>query len=451
MKHIMRIIISSHTFSSLFCLACLVVFLSGCGSSSLQEQEITIYYTPKSGEYVNNPYGYGTLKGVILPDESLEEAQQKGKTILTLQAWTNDSVISMAKIFNTTNDKYHIECELYSENDFVDKRNRLLAEIVSGSGPDITTYSAMPYVYDIMDKGCFVDLSPLMEKSEFRDDYFFPGYKAITYEDKIYGLAPSLFVYSRGIKKDVIGMDRTPSFEEFVDAILNYPKDAIFFSDAQKPIWILEYFLTCSESMHGMIDWNNGICDFTGELFSKILDIVVRYDAARNKGFEPIMKNINVTLGLPDDQNSLDSSEWVEVNYWFDDGNFPMYNINTETLLINSNTSSLEGAWAFVSFCMSIGGQSYSISNPSNKEVYGKICELEQSLANETGKDSYTTSSIEAYTSALERGKSKPYKIIPVWNIIKEEAQNYFDGVKSKEDTIFLIQRRVQLYLNEKK
>ena len=49
----------------------------------------------------------------------------------------------------------------------------------------------------------------------------------------------------------------------------------------------------------------------------------------------------------------------------------------------------------------------------------------------------------------LEEAKPYPIRVVPLLNIIDEEAAYYFSGVKSAEEVRSVIENRVRLYLGE--
>lgn len=405
-----------------------------------------------SGGYIRNVYKLGTEDAYELPYESLEEAEEKGKSILTMvDAIDGDEIESLVNAFNVKNDKYHIEREVFDQADKYEGQSKLKIEIAAGKGPDIIIGSAMPDASKIMDKGCFVDLAPYIESSGIEDEYYFNCYKALTYENHVYGVTPSSAAGGRAVKKDVIEGKENLTFDEFVDAVLNYPQDAVFINDTQKPEKILEYFLEGSENLWGMIDWDNQTCNFDCELFYKILDIVKRYNNARNKGYEPIMKNMWLSPGSTPGKESFEKDGFVTIDYWFDDGNFPIGSFSMTTIMVNSKTEYLEGAWDFISFCLSAEGQSYVYDCPVRKDVYDLFYEDKRALyeSEEDADRDYPMSQIADYKDLHERAKYAPYRIEPILVIIEEEASAYWDGSKSKEEVTSIIQSRVNILINE--
>lgn len=63
--------------------------------------------------------------------------------------------------------------------------------------------------------------------------------------------------------------------------------------------------------------------------------------------------------------------------------------------------------------------------------------------------DWFTKEQLADLESLLGRAVFFPYKTQEILAIIEEETALYFDGSKSMEETVDVIQNRVQLYLDE--
>lgn len=141
---------------------------------------------------------------------------------------------------------------------------------------------------------------------------------------------------------------------------------------------------------------------------------------------------------------------FVTIDYYFDDGNYPLYHWSFNTLLINANTSNLEGAWAFLSYAMTKTGQSI-VGNPVSKEVFDE--EYQELLENQKITQAYqypmTEQTIQEIRHIFETGKYSPVRTQKMIDIIVEETAGYFSGGKTKEAVMDIIQNRVQLYLSE--
>ena len=264
-------------------------------------------------------------------------------------------------------------------------------------------------------------------------------------------MCPSVDVVGMTVRREVIGDGGIPDLETFVDELLNYPKDAIFINSVQDGNAIMKYFLCGSDDLWGMIDWENRKCDFNGELFSKILDVSKRYGDAAKKGYEPLMQCKYMYVGLYPGEDAFKNDGWETIDFYFDDGNYPRYNLSYDTLLINANTEKLEGAWAFVSYCMTVSGQSIC-GNPVQKAVFDQMRQKElERLENGTEHMTVdlTEKSVLEMKNVFESGRYASLRTSNILRIIEEEAGAFFSGDKSKQETIRVIQNRVQLLLNE--
>ncbi|MGN0402145.1 MAG: ABC transporter substrate-binding protein [Acetatifactor sp.] len=435
------------------CMLGLIFIMSGCSKKAendvIKNQEnITIYYQADSGNFLKNTY----------PSESKEDEEQakdKGKTIIYFQnGHTTDTGLMsyLVAAFNRENELYHVEMTRpQSDGDFESVKERLRVEVSTGKGPDIMTTDIFPVSMEIIQKGYLVDLAPLMVKSNITDEKYFPAYKCLTDGDKVYGLCPSMYVLGMSIDEKVLGNNEVPNLETLLDALLAYPEPAAFLNAYQDGIHIMDYFLCGSEDLWGMIDWENRKCDFSNELFSKILDVSKRYADDGKSGYDPIMRNTLYYIGLYPGREALEKEGRVIIEYYFDDGNYPKYFQSVETLVISSNTKNLEGAWAFISYAMSKTGQSYC-ALPTHKELFTEknhaaLEDLEAGTAYMAVD--LTEEILQDVTNVFETGKYCPKCTEEILNIIYEEAGAYYAGDKKKEEVIKIIQQRVQLLLDE--
>ena len=67
----------------------------------------------------------------------------------------------------------------------------------------------------------------------------------------------------------------------------------------------------------------------------------------------------------------------------------------------------------------------------------------------ELAADKVTGEQVSRIEALLDAGQQAPWKTKPILEIIKEESEAYFDGSKTAEEVIEILQNRVQLYLDE--
>ncbi len=430
-------------------LACAV--LAGCtmgGAEEEPEQEVTIQYHADDGEF----------DGTVLEVEATEDAdaaEENGKTILTFvvsgMPGHDSPYQQVVNAFNNESDRYYVELIKYDYGDELgDIRTKLAIEIGSGKGPDIMFEDVFPVSQAILEKGALVDLTPYLLASDITEDKYFPAYAAIVTDGKIYGIAPSVSTARMVIDQEVLESREVPDIATLTDKLLEYPEKGMFVNEYQDGARILEYFLNGSETLWGMIDWEMRKCDFSGELFSKMLELAKRYAQDREMGYEPVVSWANEVGCL---NGTMEAQGKVLIDYYFDDGTHPLY-VPGDVMVINANTDNLDGAWAFLSFVMSKSGQNLMAGIPAHRELWWEKQTfdlqhgLKYYLADGTQVEP-TEEDIEELEEVYNRGRYYPRKTEAILNIIYEEAETYISGSKSKEEVIGIIQNRVQLLLNE--
>ena len=248
---------------------------------------------------------------------------------------------------------------------------------------------------------------------------------------------------------------------------------------------VLRDFLQCSQSLCGAVDWETHSCDFSGTLFSKILQVAKRYGYNPKEAYPGLFAARAVSgLMTYDDSSWLESQGQTIVDYFFDDG-CRLYSRKQALLAINANSSQKEGAWQFIEFLLKEEAQTRLTAYyyaPVSKTVFEKNAksQLENGPLTESSDGSFTTVSwsgssrerlyyqeqklsqeeiikrlwrtqeeVDEIRTALERAKPLPLRTMPILEIIYEEASYYFNDVKTLEEVTAIITNRVQLYLDE--
>ena len=440
------------------------VFLMGNPINASQDgqvQDIEIFYHADDGEFDRNIH-WGT--GPIADNASEENsaAEDEEKIVITLAtvslATGNENEVSLleklATKFNKENEKYRVELRMCRTGaELSTMRERLLVEVGAGGGPDIMTDDVFPVTQEIMDSGVLVNLTPYLEQSGITPEKFFPAYASAFSGDCVYGIQYSLYVTGLSVDAEVLGNREPPKdIEALADLLLEYPGHGSFRGEMTGGIYILRDLLEGSEDLWGMIDWEEKTCDFTKPLFSKLLEVSKRYREDGKKGYEPVVNGYYVSMQYPPSYSlSFFCPGSVPIGFFFDDGPHYKYNVTGNTLMINANTEHLEGAYAFVSYLLSRGGQDAQ-AEPIQKELwdtawqyYSQLSEygvIPAPLNEETRQET-----MEAYEDA----RYVPRRAEAILKIVYEEADGYIEGNRSIEEVINLIQNRVQLYLDEQR
>lgn len=392
---------------------------------------------------------------------------------VNIEGW----LTTQANNFNRQSETYHVVVEDCGQGNDVEDFARLTSvQLASGKGPDILYGSLMKdYISGMMEKGILEDLRPYMERSGIREEDYFPfTFAAWRDGDRIYGISPESPSFA-GYRMDstVLGGMEEPDVETLVDVLLSRQEDAVFLKryDSQD---LLEFLLKGTDTLWGMVDWEKGSCDFSGELFAKILEVAKRYGDSGDKG---ALNSIAESRFFPyiylfDDRAERERDGKTICGVLFDDGCHAAVT-SYSVLGLNANSPNKEGAWEFISFLLGDEAQS-DVQGPAARKAYdawvegqkerfadGKEIHMTYAYKMPDGSSVITDNKvyteaditeeiIKEYTETLEDARPYPLRTAPILDIISEEAVDYFNGSKSAAEVARLVANRVQTYLDER-
>ncbi|MBD5536210.1 MAG: extracellular solute-binding protein [Lachnospiraceae bacterium] len=396
---------------------------------------------------------------------------------LATEGW----IAGQAALFNAQSDTYHVIVESCKLDEWADYTRLTSVQIATGEGPDIVCGDLLEdYLAGMLEKGALEDLSPYIAESGIREEDYFPFTFNFWKEDgRVYGICPK-FPGGSGAEIDekVLGGRVEPDIHTLVDALLSRQEEAVYLSNygSQR---LLEVFFGGTETLWGAVDWEQGTCDFSGELFRNILEIAKRYgDDGRRGGLPSLAQDLDRSVSDifyfhgPAEQ---EESGMVLVGVLFDDGCHLALS-SFSALAINANSAHKEGAWEFICFLLSEDAQNFYAVNggmPALKSAFDLLIDGQKEqvaggkkftiistvvgangAAGEQsvevyGEEDITEEKIEAYRKMLEGACPYPIRTLPILDIIYEEAADYFNGSKSLDEVCGIMENRVQLYLNE--
>jgi len=373
--------------------------------------------------------------------------------------------------FNMENDTYHVIVEECIDRDELEDFARLTSvQMNSGNGPDILYGDDLmqDYIVGMLDKGALEDLYPYMEASGIREEDYFPlTFSTWRQGDHIYGIIPRVVISSSRLKIDgkLLGSSETPDIETLLDALLSREEGGVYVRGADSG-QLLSFWLEGTETLWGMVDWENNTCDFNTPLFEKLLEAARRYgDDGRKNPESPIAENVDrnfVNVVWFDSSEKLKAAGKVIVGTLFDDGSYAAAS-SWQILAINSNSVHKEGAWEFIRFVISeeIQGLYDRLYTPVNRKAFEKwmpetIKDLTQIkyIAGIMAMPPYYGEEISEeakaeYRQIIEEARPLPVRTVFIQEIILEEAEDYFKGYKNAEEVSVVVNNRVQLYLDE--
>ena len=156
----------------------------------------------------------------------------------------------------------------------------------------------------------------------------------------------------------------------------------------------------------------------------------------------------------------------------FDEGCHARIKADNGVMGVNANSRHMEGAWQLLAFLLGDEAQSdesFVLSSfPVNRMAFDMVAQKEieagaivwdskvvegieikwKAQIKGDGED-LTQEKVDEMVWYLEDARPLPIRTQPLIKIILEEAADYFNGAKSEEEVIDVMQNRVQLYLDE--
>ena len=389
--------------------------------------------------------------------------------------WIKEAVAA----FNSSNDTYFISLE-EAEGDWDDFAAQTSVQIAAGGGPDLLYGEVLSdSIQGMLDKGGFEDLTPYMAASGIKEEDYFPlAFSTWRRDEKIYGVNAEVWNYRYIMDASVFGEGAgEPDIGTLIDALYACEEKAMYMR-YYGSAGILEMFLEGSEDLWGMVDWEQGSCDFSGELFAKMLEVARRYAYDEYQEY-PVLadrESCDDLFGFLA-PSLMEQMGKVQVGILFDDGCYPVQNTAYQTLSINANSGRKQGAWEFIAYLLGEEGQQVLVDLnclPVNRKAFRE--KIEADLGKRRGgggmtimfipytysvKGKYITEErelpldevndewVEAFIKMAEETRTLPVRTRPILDIICDEAEDYFNGTKSVEEVVRVMENRVRLYINE--
>ena len=421
-----------------------------------------------------------------------------GKIELTLVTMYQDQSLQAAAVaFNKSNDTYRVNIKNYldddnmSENSYDDALTQLNNDITSSENcPDIIDLS---YIDEkqMASKGVLEDLNPYLEKSSVlnKDEFVNGILENYQYNGKLYGIPRTVQLNTIVGKTSIVGDKKSWTLQDMMEVADKNPGASLFYGLDKSTM--LYYCLSFNDG--AFIDWETGTCKFDTPEFVELLEFVnmfpdeIDWDSY-DGSVEKFQKN-KVLL------ESAYISEFNEVQYYEAEFGEPVTFIGFPTIdgssgcamsgqgryAMTANSTNKEGVWEFLEFYLTRESSMfdwgmYTLQEKLDKQIdeatkveyvrdeNGEIMYDEEGEPIEEGGGSSTISSdgweytyrrptSEEVDLALELlAEAKPMSNnsgSQTLSIIQEEAEAFFQGQKSAEDVVAIIQNRLQIYVSE--
>ncbi len=380
--------------------------------------------------------------------------------------------------FNRSQNSIQIVPVVYDENYDIEKgRTQLLLDISAGTAPDILSTGELGYD-EMAGKGLYEDLYKYLDDdSELGRDDLIPTVKnAYEIDGKLYSLGTNINLYTMWGGESVVGETEKIDFKGLANLVERNGRDI-------NSIYGLatgdESALTALTAMQlsDFIDWGKGECSFNTGEFYDILSFLKGFKGAGTSVDHGLVESIHdksILLCAGPITSVADLTLHREI--FGEDVKYVGYPSTDEVghaasmlnnLAINSQSDNKDAAWEFIKYLV------MECNDQPGFPVYVKAFEdrLQESLETEYFNEyGYEEKAIKACYSdndnflsvyaaepcdvdmirklINETNKKCEYNM-HIQGIIEEEAQAFFEDQKSVEQVAFLIQNRVNTYLQE--
>ncbi len=431
----------------------------------------------------------GKLKLAIIKKGTAKETKEK--TVLTLACTSPfGNLKEIILKFNQSNEDYQIELKDYSS--YEDSITKLNLELVSGTVPDILSLNMLPTDMYIK-KGILTDLYPLIAKDkELKKENFLDSViNTLEQDGKLYYLNSSFTINALTGGKKYLKDTSEWNFQKMKELYENKSEQQVFFMEKPREAVLGEFLLGMIDNL---IDWNTGEVFMDSENFIHMLEFLENFPSMAE------MKPSNLDLGeavkkgnviMMDSNFNFPSSIELFTELYKEEGEFhivsyPSENKNNKLVMSFSNPAlaiteqckDKEGAWEFLRQVLTYEYQikeGLSYGFPIRKDAFKKSLEYAMATKEYIDENNIIVKPIEGSTNysgykityrpllkeeaeqlqdmvdrigfiGIERGDVVVNNIM---NIIKEEANVFYSGDRTIEETVEIIQNKVKLFVSE--
>lgn len=420
-----------------------------------------------------------------LTKTSLEELPQK--ELLVIASPLNSPNLQRAvTAFNASSDTYRVIVDSYGA-EYSDEEKRWMslqldAALVSANPPDILDLGAFQ-IDKYAQKGVLEDLTPYidgssLDKKDIPDNLL----EGLTYDGKFVCIPLRFDIRNIVARTSQVGDLESWTMEDVYQLTRQHPESTGGVLDNGYGVraqadWLLEEF--CAPYyLEAFVDWENWQCSFDHDDFRRLLEWVGQYKWTPEHVEQQVGVIVRYPISIPEEV-LLVSQQWLDFHTLFrletqfeEDvcllgyptvdgaGIFPAR--ISEGMGITSVSKHKEVAWEFLEYYQQVSEETLPGEIPVSRAEIEEQYEEEKSIEHiRTCNEDPDFAAFKARhrqqaedtLSAIESADFQPVWEVEekIARIVAEEAESYYQGDKSLDRVIELIQNRVQLLLNEMK
>lgn len=414
------------------------------------------------------------LRKIKSKQNSVEELQKKNRIVIGVIV--EDVTLKKAVInYNKKSNKYEAVVKVYAKGDIIENVEAseiiLRNAIISSNPPDLIGMDIGVSTKAYMEAGMLEDLYAYLEKSDKLEvsDFRKSILELFTYNGKLATIPPVVTISTMLGKSEVVGNKQGWKVEDVVKLANRYP-DARLLADADKTD-ILNLCLALQVERF----WNEDKkeCYFRDADFLKTLELCNKYPLEKEKNTQKKLEEFrdeNVLLSELDLYSlgyykryleQIGKSDINLIGYPTESGEPGSILCPMGMYGIVSSSQNKKGAWDFLEKFLA-GELDDEITAENVFSVYGwglpvEMKRWEQMIENAkagiydnyyeseplTEKEAMQINYLLDHTSMIAEKEGA------IIDVVIEEIEAYFNGKKSAEDTVAIIENRVNLLLQE--
>lgn len=381
------------------------------------------------------------------------------------------------------NNDFIIDYKDYA-SDAKDPSTKLMQDIMTGNIPDIYIVNNMDYD-NLVAKNMLEDLKPYIKKDDtLNKEYFIDGYlNSVSSYGKQYVLSKTFVLdVLCGNKEEVSKYKDGWTIEDMMNYYQSKQEGTFLLSDSSA-IGIFNRLV--SGNMDCFIDRKTGKCSFESDDFKKILEFSKSFNKPDYMQSNEDDKVDNIKNGkllfLSDQVSDITdiqyndaifngNSEYIGYPSTKDNG---IYLSSLDSIFaISSGSEHKDIAWKLIKDLMTGDYKKYDYANsnigiPVSKKEFDSMVRFKTATEKYTDEEGNEVEPIKADYNGIILGqpKQEEFDVLKeiiskstfcnrndsIVNIMADDINKYFDGSKSLEDTVNVIQDKMTKYVNENK
>lgn len=420
-------------------------------------------------------------------NQEAEGSQGEDKITLVLAAFGGNSELSsQVDLFNQSSEDYRIEIKKYERSGLAEEDGlaRLQREIMSGEGPDIIDFGAQYTASDIVG-GYTENLLPYLEANDekIEEKYFHNILEAFYYKEALYALPTCFTLQTFAGSSKELGDREHWNIREMMYCYAEKAQDMLLYPGQTKKD-VLGTILTGSMAYY--IDWEKGTCSFDGEQFQNVLAFANTFPenleitddfSVKQTFFEGgallLPLQLNNIFDICHGEFIFGEEEITYIGFPMEGECGTVIKPAGPMLAISVNSRYKEASWEFISRFLEEEYQSeltdgFSLCRSVLAEKLSQAQEIQYTTDSEgnqipVAKDkitfegeepvyiySVTEEQADNLMELIEKASICVANDYQLYSLLWEEADSYFTGSKSLEETAKVMQSRASIYISER-